>query len=35
LTPLPQVAVNNGGNAVAVWARFDGADDRIQAAAAP
>jgi hypothetical protein len=32
---LPQVAVDPGGSAVAVWTRFDGSDNRIQEAAGP
>jgi hypothetical protein len=31
----PQVAVDSGGNAVAVWRRFDGTNFRVQAAAGP
>jgi hypothetical protein len=31
----PAVAVNQGGNAVATWRRFDGTNNRIQAAAGP
>jgi hypothetical protein len=32
---FPQVAADPNGNAVAVWQRFDGANERIQAAAGP
>jgi hypothetical protein len=31
----PHVAVNPGGNAAAVWQRFDGANDRVQGATGP
>jgi hypothetical protein len=31
----PQVGVAAGGNAIAVWTRFDGSNDRVQAASGP
>jgi hypothetical protein len=32
---LPQVAIDSDGNALAIWHRFDGTDDRVQASFRP